>query len=1712
MISKQFKRYSILALTMAVISWFCLPLSAYTLQTLTTNVQPLNGTANGGETFPGAVVPFGMVQWSPDTSQNPGNYRYSDTQIHGFGLTHASGAGCNYGGDCGFTPFLGSVTNSPYTNTDNIGLNASFYATYSHANEMATPGYYSVQFNNGIRTELTVTARTGFGRFTYPSGNTASMLINAGGDANGTINASIQINPAGNEISGWTQIPGMCGPASAVLYFDVIFDHAFAAWGVWNGATLTSNGTNATGAQSGAYLSFNLPSGGVVLARTAISYVSVTNAQTNLQAESPASSFTSAGFDAMTSAASNNWNGYLNKIQVSGGTVADKETFYTMLYHCLQAPEVVSDVNGQYRGYDGSVHTLSGRTQYGWFSGWDIYRSECQLIAMLDPARASDMAQSLVQDAADGGAMPRWGDAVADTGIMMGDPATPIIAGMYAFGATNFNTASALAAMVKAAVDPTTEFSNGIHERDAERDYLNLGYVPAAESGGYGPVSMTLEYCSADCALARFAQALGNVTNYTLAMNRAQNWRNHFNIGSGYLQQRNADGLWSSGFPTYGGNAYVEGTIYQYTWMVPFNLVSLIDMMGGAQTASARLDTFFTELNDGDTTYSPFAYMGNEPCSETPWIYSFVGKPYRTSKVVRQIITQLYSTAPGGLPGNDDLGQMSSWYVFAALGMYPEIPGDDVLILNGPLFPQAVLHLTNGDVTITGSGAGDSAPYVQSLTVNGNTSNAPWIRFADIAKGVTLTFTMGTTANTNWGSDPLLAPPSYTDGMAIPLAQNYLWGTGLEAGDLQTSWTNSVDSAPHPAGGSNNVGPIQSGPTGPELGVRSESSQSGSAEIMYSGKALGGATDFAYMKVFDLSGSNLTITTGMHLSYWIFPQSPNNNYLVAGSNSAYVALDLIFTDGTNLRDSGLTDQHDVSIHPAAQGGILALDTWNYVTVDLSSLAGKTVNRADLGYDQPGGTGGYRGYVDDVAFTTPDNWLGTNLALNQSASADSQQAGHPAGNGNDGNTGTSWSANDGNTNHWWQVDLGNPCNLTGDEVIWQMNGAVYDYMVTVSLDDTNWTQVVNKTANNGIVQDQTDIFIATGRYVRITVTGVPPGGLASFNEFRVFGTIITRPSAPAGLQATAGYGLIDLNWAAPAGTTSYSIARSTSSGAEVVITNVTTTNYVDRGLVSGTTYYYTVSAGNLLGQSGNSGEVSATPLPRLPGSYGAAVMADNPLAYWPLNETNGSVAYDIVGGNNGIYVGGVTLGQPGLTNTGFGSPSHAVLFDGTTGYVDIPEGPFNLTNAFTTVAWIKVPATPHYSGIIGRGNSSWRMSVDTSGQPSGADGANADATSSSSIVGTSWHMVAYTYTGVINASGNGLLYVDGVLKTTNSIGILTGNGLDVWIGGAPDYGTARLLPGNIAQVAFFTNVFSTAQVLTLYEVGTNTPPILTPVPGSYGATVLAANPLAYWPLNETNGTVAYDIAGGCNGIYIGGVVPGQPGLPLAGFAPQNYSALFDGTSGYVDIPNGLFNITNAITTIAWVKVPATPTHFSGIIGHGDSSWRMSVNAAGKPGGADGANADATSPSSVTGTNWHMVVYTYTGVFNVTGNGLLYVDGVLKATNTVGMPTTNGLDVWIGGSPDYGTTRLLTGGIAQLAVFTNAFSAAQVQALYGAGMNPLPVTLDFVPTSVGNSMNIVWSQGTLLQSTNIIGPWSTNTASSPYTVVPTNAQMYFRVLVK
>ena len=685
-------------------------------------VNPFIGTTNNANDFPGADAPFGMVQWSPDTPSRPvgGGYQYNDSSITGFSLTHMSGPGCGANGDIPILPTVGAI---------NTGATDAF----SHANESANAGYYSVALNNGVKTELTATARSGMAKFTFPSTTQANLIFKLTGSQNGTSATNWQV-VSNTEVSGSVTSGHFCGAGNTyTVYFDMVFDQAF---------TSSTNGS----------VTFGTTTNPVVQAKVGLSYVSKANAVANRTAENP-----NWNFAATQAATHTAWNNLLTKIQIAGGTAAQQRVFYTALYHSLLHPNVFSDTNGQYPGFDGQVHTAAtGHPHYANFSGWDTYRTQAQLSALVAPVQSSDTAQSMLDDYAQSGMLPKWAQNNGETYVMVGDPGTAILADYYAFGARDFDTAGALSAMVHEAT-AANNIRPGLN-------YLSSpGYLPSDGSYGccnfYGPVSTQLEYDSADFALSAFAGSLGDTANQTAFANRAQNWKNIFNTASGFMQPRLANGSWTGGFNPASDSNFVEGTSWQYTGMVPFNIAGLAAARGGNAALVSYLDSALSALNGSGGTH---ADMGNEPSLELPWEYDYVGQPYKTQQTVRRIQDQIWTDAPGGLAGNDDLGAMSAWYVFSALGMYPETPGTQDLALGSPLFTQAVVSLPSGNsLTINAPAAADNAPYVQSATWNGAAWNNAYAPAGSVTAGGTLNFTLGTTANTSWASGASSAPPSY---------------------------------------------------------------------------------------------------------------------------------------------------------------------------------------------------------------------------------------------------------------------------------------------------------------------------------------------------------------------------------------------------------------------------------------------------------------------------------------------------------------------------------------------------------------------------------------------------------------------------------------------------------------------------------------------------------------------------------------------------------------------------------------------------------------------------------------------------------------------------------------------------------------------------------------------------------------------------------------
>jgi predicted alpha-1,2-mannosidase len=699
---------------------------------------------SGGETFPGADLPFGMVQWSPDTVKFAySGYAFDDSRMRGFSLTHLSGAGCSQYGDLPFLPFTGALTGDP----------ARSSAGFSHARETAYAGYYRVELDNGVTSELTVTQRSGAGRFTYPAGAQAGMLLDLSGSLNTVRDAQATLGR--DTISGWVSSGNFCylHNNSYRVYFWAQFSQPFARVGVWRDGVMLSDRREVGGPHTGVFVTFASSERSVIGLRVGISYVSVANAEANVNAEDRTGDFAD-----VLRRATRAWGDLLGEIQISGGTADQRATFYTALYHALLFPSVFSDANGQYLGFDGRVHSLpAGHAQYTNFSGWDIYRSEAQLLALLAPAQASDMAQSLVNDYEQSGGLPKWPVANGETYVQVGDPAAAIISAIYAFGGTDFDTRSALAALLAQATRPNKE-RPGI-------EYLEQpGYEPLDGAYGccnaYGPASTTLEYAAADFALSTFAEALGDRADAQKFRRRAQNWRALFNPATGYLEPRYLNGAFPSNFTPANSTGWVEGNASQYTWMVPFNLRDLFDLMGGNARVVQRLDNFFTQLDAGPD--APYAFLGNEPSLGIPWEYDYAGAPYKTQHIVHTILTTLYGPGPAGLPGNEDLGELSSWFVFAALGMYPALPGTANLVLTSPLFSTITLRRLGGQIIqINAPRASSGAYYVQRLLVNGQVSTRPWLPSSFIAQGGTLDYTLAAAPNPLWGAAVQDAPPSY---------------------------------------------------------------------------------------------------------------------------------------------------------------------------------------------------------------------------------------------------------------------------------------------------------------------------------------------------------------------------------------------------------------------------------------------------------------------------------------------------------------------------------------------------------------------------------------------------------------------------------------------------------------------------------------------------------------------------------------------------------------------------------------------------------------------------------------------------------------------------------------------------------------------------------------------------------------------------------------
>lgn len=697
-----------------------------------------------GKTVPGASRPFGLLYWSPDTVDEV-FYLYERPVTRGFSLTHISGPGCGFYGDAPIFPMLGTPEKSP-------AVDRSVYqARYSHTNEHATPGYYGVKLDSGIEVQLAAQMRSGAGEFHFPAGESSrTLVLDLGHNLSRTVYGT-EIRIQGREVSGSVSSGGLCGHNLRYrIFFVMETDEAPEAYGTFDEKGVAAASSEASGPRAGGYVSFG-HAVRTIHVKVGISFVSIANAEANLKSE-----LRGRDMDAIRQEARAAWNSALGRVQVSGGIDEDRKVFYTALYHVLLHPSIFNDVNGEYMGFDDKVHKIEGHTQYTNFSGWDIYRSQVQLMAMLFPEEASDMAQSLVRDAEQGGGLPRWVTANGDTGSMVGDPSACILASYYAFGARGFDTKAALALMLRGANDPTLH-SQQYFERPNLEEYLRLGYIADRGRRGSGSASVTLEYENADFAISRFAASLGDVTVARELLARSGEWRKLFDSNeTKYIRPRGEDGNFLPGFTPGKEGGFVEGNAAQYTWMIPYDLPGVIAAVGGPYAATKRLDDYFSQYYDYRLKNGPYFAIGNEPSFGNPWIYNWTGKPWRTQEVVRKTLRDLFTSGPEGLPGNDDLGATSSWVVFAQLGIYPEIPGVGGVTLNSPTFPEATLRLGERLLRITAAGA-PAKPYVHSVKLDGEPVRNWWIDWERLSKASKLEFELGGEPN----RDPGQQPPSF---------------------------------------------------------------------------------------------------------------------------------------------------------------------------------------------------------------------------------------------------------------------------------------------------------------------------------------------------------------------------------------------------------------------------------------------------------------------------------------------------------------------------------------------------------------------------------------------------------------------------------------------------------------------------------------------------------------------------------------------------------------------------------------------------------------------------------------------------------------------------------------------------------------------------------------------------------------------------------------
>ncbi len=716
-----------------------------------------------GSAFPGAVAPNGLAKIGPDTKGPWGTinflhesgYWYGDDTIQGFSHLHLHGTGASDYGVLGVMP-LASGEPLDVAHTTPAGYESKF----AKASESAIPGKYAVTLDRGqIGVELTATPHAGHHRFTWPKGATDGRVLfdldhHLSGGAISA--AEVTLHPAEKRVRGLLHsLGGMSrGFGGYDVYFEIRAARAWKSSSVWSGGGGPAAGTTASGAGVGFTLEFDLAAdASPVETQIGLSFVSGDAAAQNLTAEMPA-----FAFDTTAKKTAADWQSRLDLVKVTGGNDDQRTMLTAALYHCFLMPTVTSDVDGSYRGVDGAVHLASGFQYVTDMSLWDTYRTLHPFYSLVAPDRARDSARSLVEMAKARGSFPRWPIATGEAGTMIGASADVVLADAALKHVAGFDPAEAYPLLRAAALDATAP-PGGRGGRDDADVYMKLGYVPASHGGS---VSRTLEYAQDDYALAQLATFLGKADDAKVLLERSRGWRQLFDPSSGYLWPKAEDGSFPGDHssPSNFTDAFVEANAEQTLWGAPHDHDGLITLLGGKAGFVTRLQDFmekgkadYDALDPSDTLASagmrPYFWAGNEPDIHAPWLFSLAGRPDLTQKWLRWVLNERFGSGADGIPGNDDGGTMSAYWLFGAIGLYP-IVGSDRYLVAAPLFPHVEVAVNGGTFTVDATGLADDSFYVQSATLDGAPLTQPMLTHAQIKAGSKLAFVIGKSPS-DWG-------------------------------------------------------------------------------------------------------------------------------------------------------------------------------------------------------------------------------------------------------------------------------------------------------------------------------------------------------------------------------------------------------------------------------------------------------------------------------------------------------------------------------------------------------------------------------------------------------------------------------------------------------------------------------------------------------------------------------------------------------------------------------------------------------------------------------------------------------------------------------------------------------------------------------------------------------------------------------------------------